>query len=270
VIYVTQEYLHSRVIPALQRWVERGGTLVALCGGGFRDELNRLNPDTAALYGVKSQSLTKDDRYPVFQLKQDLPPYQPLELATWGMADRTVKDVPVILWKQTLEPADAKVIGTYRDGSPAVIAKPHGRGRAVLFGFMAGLAYLKSGLPLRPWDRGATDQAFCHWLPTGMDAGLRRALVDDFLPAGFVRPVECSEPLVETTCLDTAEPARLAVPLLNYTGRPIAALTVRINGLTGARRVRSVERGELKAEVQGEALVVRLPLEVTDMVLIER
>ena len=26
---------------------------------------------------------------------------------------------------------------------------------------------------------------------------------EDFLPAGFVRPVECSETLVESTCIDT-------------------------------------------------------------------
>jgi Beta-galactosidase trimerisation domain len=267
VIYVTQEYLHSRTIPALKRWVERGGTLVALCGGGFRDEWGKDNPATHELYGVKRQSLFKDDRYPVFQFKQDLPPYRPLGSATWG----AVKDVPVILWKQSLEPADGKVLGTFKDGKPALIEHRWGKGRAVLFGFMPGLAYLKSGLALKPWDRGSTENAACHYLPTEMDAGLRKAIVDDFLPAGFVRPVTCSETLVETTCIDTAAPAaRLAVPLLNYTGKPIAALTVRIDGLKQVRRIRSVEQGELKARSEDGALVLTLPLKVTDMLLIDR
>ena len=83
--------------------------------------------------------------------------------------------------------------------------------------------------PVRPVDRGGTDAGFDHFLPTGMDASLRRRLVDDFLPKDFVRPVVCSEPLVETTSIDS--PGRLGVPLINYTGQPIEKLTVQINGL---------------------------------------
>ena len=63
---------------------------------------------------------------------------------------------------------------------------------------------------------------------------------------GFLRPVECSEPLVESTCIDSK--GKLAVPLINYTGKTIDSLTVRIHGLTNAKRIRSVERGELKGE----------------------
>src|SRR5262249_34470974 len=36
-IYVTQQYLHSKAVDALQKWCEAGGTVVALCGGGFFD-----------------------------------------------------------------------------------------------------------------------------------------------------------------------------------------------------------------------------------------
>src|SRR5262249_47483177 len=166
-----------------------------------------------------------------FLSKQDLPGYEPIDRVTWTPARAGPNEVdlkvPVIAWKQELVPADAAVIGTYRDGKPAVLQKKHGKGRAVLFGFLPGQAYLKSGLPLLPPDRGAVDTAFAHFLPTGMDARMRRALVDDFLPAGFVRPVECSEPLVESTCIDTAagggEPAPLAGPLLHLPRKPIPA-----------------------------------------------
>jgi hypothetical protein len=269
-IYVTQEYLHSKAVKALAKWVRRGGTLVALCGGGFRDELDRPNPDTAALYGVKSQSLYKDDRYAVLQFKQDLPPYEPLDRVSWQAADgNRLEDVPVILWKQSIEPADGTVLGTFGDGKPAVVAKRHGKGKAVLFGFMPGLAYLRSGLPLRPWDRGSTDEAYDHFLPTHMDVRLRDALVSDFLPEDVVRPVECSAALVESTCIDTAKPRRLAVPLMNFSGNPVPALTVTINGVRKARSVRSVEQGELPLVYQGGSLSVTLPLDVTDMILVD-
>jgi hypothetical protein len=100
---------------------------------------------------------------------------------------------------------------------------------------------------------------------------LRAALVDDFLPAGFIRPVVCSETLVESSVIDTpalaGAPARLGVPLMNYTGKPIAKLEVK---LTGAKTIRSVEHGVLKPETRDGATFVTLPLNVADMLLIDR
>jgi hypothetical protein len=274
VLYVTQQHLHSSAVKSLQQWVEQGGTLVAACGGGFVDEFQRPNPAAAALYGVRQQRLDKDPNLPMILAKQDLPPARPLDVVSWIHADQAIHGVPVIAWKQTLVPADATVLGVYADGKPAVVKKAHGKGKTVLFGFLPGAAYLRSGLPLRPVDRTATDAGFNHLLPTTMDTALRDRLVNDFLPPGFVRPVECSEPLVEATCIDTpahgGQPARLAVPLINYTGRPLAALQVRINGLTGPWAVKSVERGALKAETRDGATTVTLPLDTADMLLVDR
>ena len=263
-IYVTQQFLHSRAVTALGKWVEAGGTLVALCGGGFLDEFGRDNPAAHALYGVKEQSLWKDPALPMVLAKQDLPPYKPVDQASWGGVT-----APVLVWKQTLTAADARVLGAYADGKPAVVEKSHGKGRAVLFGFFPGMAYLKSGLPLRPVDRSSSPGGFNHFLPTGMDKALRRAITDAFLPAGFVRPVEASEPLVETTLIETKAPHRLAVPLMNFTGAPLGALTVRLRGLGAPRSVRSVERGALKAETGDGCVEITLPLDVADMLLVD-
>lgn len=288
-IYVTGQWLHSKAVDALTRWVEAGGTLVALCGGGFYSELNRPNPRTGALYGVKSQQVQTDpqlvSRYlreanRPFLTKQDLPLYEPIDYVTWtldggtSVAAKRIRHVPVIVWKQMLESADGTVLGWYQDGRPAVVAKSHGKGRACLFGFLPGQAYLKSGLPIAPPDRGATDAANAHYLPTTMDVNLRSRLVDDFLPPDYVRPVRCSVPLVETTCIDTpplaGRGARLAVPLINYTGRPIRRLTVRIDRLPKARQVRSVRRGNLAASFDGNTMLLELPLEIADVLLIDR
>ncbi len=263
VIYVTQQYLHSNAVKGLKKWVEAGGTLVALCGGGFLDEFGKANPDVQALYGVKSQTLYKDPKLTMVLAKQDLPLYKPLDMVK---LDKT--EVPVLVWKQSMVAGDGKVIAKYKDTSPAVIEKSQGKGKAILYAFFPGMAYERSGLPILPADRGGTDAGYNHFLPTKMDADLRRQLVDDMLPVSFKRPVECSEPLVETTCIDGK--GKLAIPLINYTGQPIDKLVVRIAGVTNPKSIRSVERGVLKSETQGGATVVTLRLDVADMLLIDR
>jgi hypothetical protein len=264
-IYVTQQFLHSKAVEALTRWVDAGGTLVALAGGGFLDEFGRNDPASHALYGVAEQQFLKDPALPMVLAKQDLPGLKPLDEASWGDVS-----APVLVWKQGLRPSDGKVLGTFHDGKPAVIEKAHGKGRAVLFGFFPGMAYLKSGLPLRPVDRGATDAGFNHFLPTAMDAGLRRALVDAFLPSDFVRPVETSQPLVEATLLETPALHRLAVPLMNYTGAALPALRVTLRGLGAIRSVRSLAHGALQAQSRDGAVLITLPLDVADMLLVDR
>lgn len=292
-IYVTQQWLHSKAVDSLQRWVAAGGTLVSLAGGGFLNEFNQPNAKTGELYGVKSQQLGTDpqlvSKYLLeanrpFLTKQDLPLYEPIDYVTWtndkaGLVGNPsgigrIRDVPVIVWKQSITPSDGTVLGWYKNGQPAVIAKSHGKGRAYLFGFLPGQAYLKSGLPIAPPDRGATDAANSHFLPTAMDVNLRSRIVDDFLPTDFQYPIECSVPLIESSCIDTpptgGKPARLAVPLMNFSGRPISHLSVRINGLAKSKSVRSVQRGPLRVEVINGATVVTLPLEIADMLLIDQ
>ena len=198
-----------------------------------------------------------------------MPLYTPFDQATWGKGDARVS-AGLIVWKQTLTPSDGKVLGTYKNGKPAIIEKAHGKGRSVLFGFLPGQAYLKSGLKIIPADRGAVDASSTHYLPTAMDKGLRAALVDAFLPADFARQVICSETLVETSCIDTVRPKkRLAVPLMNYSGKKIAKLTIKIRGIKRANSVRSVEQGKLKPVFADGYLTIELPLNITDMLLID-
>ena len=288
VLYVMQQWMHSKGLSALRKWVEAGGTVVALCGGGFLDEFNRPNPEANVFYGVKQQAITTDpklvSRYLLkentpFLTKQDLPLYEALDVVSWsqpmavpGGAPGRIREVPVIVWKQSLEPLDAAVLGTYRDGRPAVVSKVHGKGRVYLFGFLPGQAYLKSGLPIVPPDRGSTDTAAAHQLPNTMDLNLRHRLVDDFLPADFARPVVCSDDLVETTCIDTptaGKPNKLAVTMINYRGTPVPNLSVAIRGVPAAKAVRSVERGVLKPRFEGDVMYVDLPLDVADMLMVD-
>src|SRR5262249_47678684 len=52
VIYVTQQWMHSKALSALQKWVEKGGTVIALAGGGYLNEFNAPNPAAEKFYGA--------------------------------------------------------------------------------------------------------------------------------------------------------------------------------------------------------------------------
>jgi hypothetical protein len=272
--------------------------VVALCGGGFLDEFQKANPAAANLYGATGPKIDTDpDLVPKYLLKEnvpflpkhDLPTYQPTDAAEWSLgglpkdekgkanpSPNHVFDVPVIAWKQPLTVTDGTVIGTFKDGKPAVVTKRHAAGRAVLFGFLPGQAYLKGALPVRPVDRGATADSFAHYLPTGMSSHLRARLVDDFLGrrAAEMRPVLTTDGLVETSCIDTpakdGRPAKLAVPLVNWSGSPLTSLTVTIRGVDNPSQVRSVERGGLKFTQLNGGIQITMPLDVADMILIDR
>ncbi|MFO0798077.1 MAG: hypothetical protein U0804_11430 [Gemmataceae bacterium] len=283
VIYVTQQYVHSRCIDALQKWCDGGGNVVvALCGGGMKDEFQRDNPAAVRLYGATGAKIDADPqlvpRYlgkentPFFS-KHDLPRYEPFDAVEY----RGLKNVPVIAWKQPLKAVDGgQVKGTFRDGSPAVVFKDHGKGGSALFGFLPGQAYLKSGLPLHPVDRGANPKSFAHLMPRTMDDGLRDRLLLDML--GFTlehyRHVDVSAPLVETTVIDTPSKdgprgAKMAVTMVNWTPFRHETVTVTVRNLSRVTAVRSVERGPLKHEIRGGHLVVELPLDAADILLID-
>ncbi|QEG31827.1 Beta-galactosidase trimerization domain protein [Gemmata obscuriglobus] len=297
VIYLTQQYVHSKCMGVLQKWCETGGTVVAMAGGGYWNEFQKENPATPKFYGATGSTINADpklvskyllkDNVPLLT-KHDLPQYEPLDMAQWHIGGLSKQDpdpnpspnhvfnVPVLVWKQPLTVTDGTTIGKFKDGSPAVVVKAHGRGRSILFGFLPGQAYLQSALPVRPVDRGATADSFAHFLPTGMRLHLLPRLTDDLLGAAGrdAKPVVTTDGLVETTCIDTPAkgdaPARLAIPLVNWAGAEASSLTITVRGLDKVSRVRSVERGEIKyTQVKGGIQIV-MPLNVADMLLIDR
>jgi hypothetical protein len=295
-IYVTQQYVHSKCLDALQKWCEAGGTVVAAAGGGYFNEFQKENPAAAKFYGATGAKITTDPNLVAkyllkenqpFLSKHDLPRYEPMDSVEWCLrglpkapspnpVPEHIFNVPVIAWKQPLTVTDGTMIGKFKDGSAAVVAKRHGQGRSVLFGFLPGQAYLKSGLPVRPVDRGANAESFTHYLPTGMSLTMLARLTDDFLGFGArdAKPVVSTDGLVETTCIDTpakdGKPARLAVPLVNWSGGSITSLTITIRSAEKITKVRSVERGELKfTEVKG-GIQLNVPLNVADMLLIDK
>jgi hypothetical protein len=132
-----------------------------------------------------------------------------------------------------------------------------GRGRVVVYESWPGDEYYRS-----------RERSHAGGLPSGWDAGLRRTAV---LPARLARvapPVSADREVVEVQRLDSR--AGTAVVLLNWTGRPIPALTVRVRGAGALRSARSVESGEVTVRRDGADALVRLPLRDVDVLKLPR
>ena len=153
---------------------------------------------------------------------------------------------------------------TFRDASPAVATHAVGTGRTIYCGFLPGLAYYQPAIPQRPVDRGSTDDAMCHFLPTEFDAGAA-ALIG--LPAqDLARPVECSQPLVETTIIEAGQGT--VIPLVNWSGKPVPDLQVTLRIKTPTSKITLASGGPVKvSQVEGQT-VLTFALDVADALIL--
>jgi hypothetical protein len=101
---------------------------------------------------------------------------------------------------------------------------------------------------MRPEDRGTTDDAMIHFIPTQFDPGAH-ALIGS--PAqGVPRDVERSNHLVQATVIESAH--GLAVPLVNWSGAPIKGLRVTL-------AAKDLRMGKVSLASGGKVEIVRNP-----------
>ena len=136
----------------------------------------------------------------------------------------------------------------------------------MLIGGFPGAAYVSPAIPIRPWDRGTTDEAMCHLLPTEFDQRAREVILWPLEQAGLVPDVQLSEPVVEWNVVDS--PKGCAIFLLNWTGTPIEALQVTVRGDLVEQSVSSTQQGALQPERTADGWRVTLPLGVTDCIMV--
>ncbi|MBA3270146.1 MAG: beta-galactosidase trimerization domain-containing protein, partial [Acidobacteria bacterium] len=228
-LYLTDQNVSRACSKAIADWVEAGGRLFATSGAGMFDEFNRPNDIMRRLLGVEQRRSLDVPTEPVRLEKQDLPFAQAIDQVTFETAIGNVQ-MPVINVRSRFElaavgDAGPVVQGRFRDGAPAVSVRTVGKGQAIYCGFLPGLSYFKPAIPLRPIDRGTTDDSMAHFIPTEFDRGAS-ALIG--LPAASVeRPVVCSEPLVETTVIRAKQ--GMVISLVNWSGRPVKALSLKLS-----------------------------------------
>ncbi|HEV2294750.1 MAG TPA: beta-galactosidase trimerization domain-containing protein [Tepidisphaeraceae bacterium] len=226
-LYLLDQNVSRAASKAIAEWVKAGGSLFATAGAGMFDEFNQPNPVMRGLLGIEQRSLDVTPQ-PVRLEKQDLAFAKTVDHVTLNTPSGQVQ-VPVIDARSRFDvgattQGGATVGGRFSDGSSAVTVRSVGEGQAMYCGFLPGLSYFKPAIPMRPADRGTTDDSMAHFVPTEFHRGAS-ALIGS--PAGQLkRQVLCSEPLVETMVIRA--PQGIVIPLVNWSGHPIKGLTLKL------------------------------------------
>jgi hypothetical protein len=261
-IYLAAPQVSIAAATSLAAWVESGGTICATAGAGLWDETNRPNAILRDLFGIRHRSLDTPRADHVGFEKQDLPFAKPLDTASWTNGARDIA-IPVFAARQALAVTDAQILAVFRNGGPAVTMAVRGAGQAFYCAFLPGLSYFKPALPLRPVDRGSTDDSMAHWIPTAFDAGAG-ALIG-WPGRQLARPVAASESLVETALIEA--PDGLVVPLINWTMRPIANLEVRLRAPPSRAVIGSAAGQPLTVRTNADELTIGVRLDTADALI---
>ncbi|MBI2194086.1 MAG: hypothetical protein HYU36_19090 [Planctomycetes bacterium] len=280
IVYLVETHLKREAALGLRKWVGRGGTVFAAGPAGLRDEAGAPSVEMQKLLGVSlaGEQASVDDLLG----KDTLPRLQPMDTLYFKLSPGAQPGIlEVYAFKSVLSPGEGSVfqrltgarpkldvLGAFQDATPALFAQPVGSGKAITCAAFPGTAYVKPAIPDRPCDRGATDEAFNHFLPTSFNQEIKAFLARWALEAGVKRPIITSEDLVETSWI--ASPAGIAVPLVNYRGSPVPSLEVRVLDPGSIRHVSSGVRGELKFRMERGDLIVELPVDVADLLLLRR
>jgi hypothetical protein len=262
VIYLADRHVSRAASAKLAAWVNAGGTLFATAGAGLFDEVNQPNQTLRALLGVEPADLEMPADQQVAFIKQDIRFVKPLDEVKLVDA---VSPFPVFgVVSRFKAAADATVRGTFRDGSPAVTVRAAGKGQAFACAFLPGLSYFFPAIPLKPLDRGSTENAMSHFLPVALDVNVGKLVGSP--AATVVRPVVASEPLVECSLIESKKGT--AVILANWSGKPLKGLTLAFSIPVPGGSATLAGGGPVKRETAGDRTVFTLDLDVADTLIL--
>lgn len=259
VAYFAGEWIDTRAVPKLDAWVQAGGILYAAAGIGHKNQFDQPEPAMMKLLGLQSCTTTKN--VTILRTLLELPLLEPIDTITLD-GDK----VPAMGMKQTLTPAGAKVLGTWKDGSAAVTAREHGKGKAFAVGSLAGNSYMKTALRVTPWARGGRKMLYN---PTDFAPAAERLVRLGVDAKPIPEAVVCSNPHVEGVVLD--HPQGTLLTLVNWSNEPLKDLKVTVRLPAKPREARTVSgQKTLPVEYKDGAASFALPLAEADYILLPK
>jgi len=238
VVHFAGEWIDSRIVPKLAKWVETGGILYATAGIGHLDQDGAKCPAMLKLLGLQDTSLTKNIQ--VMRPFLEMALVEPIDSISLAGADNAL---PAIAMRQVLVPADAEVLGTWADGSPAVTMRTLGKGRTIAVGTLAGSSYIRSGLKPVPFARGGHKLLYN---PTEFSPAAVQLVGLGVSQADIKRHAECSNNFVETLVMDSDKGT--LVTLVNWDNMELPGLQVNVRLPAAPKMVRSVQQQQ---EIEG-------------------
>ena len=259
VLYLTDRHVSRKAARRIADWVRAGGTLFATAAAGSRDEYDQPNAALRGLLPVDRVTIEAPAAAAVRYEKQDLPFAEPVDVVTSPLGS-----FPVFGAVARFPTIDGGIVGRFRDGGSAVSDRPIGKGRVVACAFQPGLSVLKPAIPLRPLDRGATDEAMSHLMPVDFDPAARAVVA--LAASGLTRPIEVDADHVEATLIESA--TGTLVPLVNWTAAAKRGVSVTLRVPTRGKA--TLASGGVVTELRnGAERVVRLDtLDAADILIL--
>ena len=263
VLYLTDAHVSQAASSRIAQWVADGGRLFATAGAGMLDEYDRPNQAVQELLGVEQVKLTIAPDTQLNYLKQDLPFATAIAQVTWTRDGQQTQQ-PVFAVRSHVTVHEATVEGTFGDGTAAITRRAVGQGEAIYAGFLPALTYYAAALPLRPVERSSRADSLNHFLPTEFDEEAARLIGAP--GRGLVLDVECSQPLVEATIIESEH--GVAIPLVNWSSAPVAGLDVRVTIDVPTGAVSLAGGGAVDVERQEGGTTFSLDLDVADALIL--
>ena len=265
VLYLTDRHVSQAASQKIAEWVQAGGRLFATAGAGMFDENNGPNATLRALLGVNQTAFDAPAGAQVGYEKEDLPFVEPVDQVTVSGVPGAGGTIPVFSAVSRFTAAgDATVLGTFDDGSPAVVQRQVGQGQAIYCGFLPGLSYFQPAIPLRPLDRGDNDDAMSHFMPTDFD--MRVGALVGSIASAEARVVDTGVPHVEATVIEGADGT--IIPLTNWSTTPANGLQVVVNIPVPTGNVTLSSGRPVSVRRSGGQTIFTLNLEVADTLIL--
>lgn len=254
VAFLTGPNLTQASASKLKSWVQNGGILSLTAGAAMRDEYNRpLAVLNDLLPADRGDCVTLEK----FQTSgRNLNRLKVQDTVTWATGKAEVLGA-----KQSLKPkANAEILATFDDGSPAVMRSD----KVTMYGFLPALSYIKTALDRRKVAEEAKDPLIERsYNPWDFPAEIREMIL---APAkNLERLVECSHALVDAVYLSGEK--GIVIPLANYSLEPISELRLKISSSKKVTRVESAVHGTISFR-QNDRVEMALPLEINDFVML--
>ncbi|MFQ3652392.1 MAG: hypothetical protein SNJ75_18915, partial [Gemmataceae bacterium] len=237
-LIVVGDCWNAKLVPALEKWVQAGGTILATASAGSRDAYGQPTDAFHQLAGLSKVESRPQTTF--LRPRMELPHLQPL-----GTIEAEGWKLPVLATHERVVAA----AGTKERCSGMLTERSLGKGKIVYLAAHPGLAFLHAGLqpPVAP-DRGPVT----HSIPTNWDRNVLK-LLDAFVNAPPL--LKTSPQWIDARLLRT--PKGYLLPLASYTGQERERVTLDI--AIKAKSARSAFAGDLKIEPTERGIRVIVP-----------
>jgi hypothetical protein len=262
IVYSADPCISTKAANTLADWVRSGGTFVATCAAGSRNEFGEPSAQLAEAYGIAPEPSAdcQPGEYRERGKLNDIVYRDKVNIANG--------EIGVVGVRATIEPRGAEVKATFaNDGKPALVENHFGKGQTAYFAATPGIGYIKDA----------------HFVATALaekwPANEREVITHYAKEAGAAPLIKLSEPVIEAGIYEV--PTGAALVLANFTYQTIGSLKVDLPTRGEVKSVTSLEHGQLRFETisapaswqnEGFDKVIRfsLPLGDDDLVVLEK